>query len=246
MQRIHLSQVEAMKEGWEPFVDDGSPKDDSYEYGYVVSAGVYFSNKIDKACQYVGNSGFTRKKGTLGYIFEMESQLGQKDKNYKAAGLGADQIRSPEWCVFEPNHQLKIMTAYEVELGDADDYKKVQQKGGLNEGAMSFSEFLLNEKTNLKPEEQIRFVFFDNRIILSDRQIYDASEIESYGNDVFIERDVEGTAVTFLYTKTTESYDIAFASRIKQSTLKKFLSLLNSRKNKSGLRLKKKNAKKNK
>jgi hypothetical protein len=210
--------------------------------GRMLGDGVYFSNKIDKACQYVGNSGLTRKKGTVGYLFEMESQLGENNKNYRAAGLGTDQIRSPEWCVFEPNHQLKIMTAYEVELGTYDDFTaKVKSKSVLSEGALRFSEFLLMEKSNEAPEEQMSFVFFDNRVILDDRQMYYADEVESYGNDVVIERTQDGTRVTFLYTKTTESHDISFATKIKPAVLKKYLTLLNSRKRSSGLRLMKKN-----
>jgi hypothetical protein len=97
------------------------------------------------------------------------------------------------------------------------------------------------EKSNEAPEEQMSFVFFDNRVILDDRQMYYADEVESYGNDVVIERTQDGTRVTFLYTKTTESHDISFATKIKPAVLKKYLTLLNSRKRSSGLRLMKKN-----
>jgi hypothetical protein len=205
--------------------------------GKMLGDGVYFSNKIDKSAQYVGNSGLTRKKGTKGYIFEMEAQLGLRNKNYSAAGIDkTDNIRSPEWCVYEPNHQLKIMTAYEVELGDYDDYIAIKPSGELGEGVMSFKQFLLTEKE--KPEEQIRFVFFDNQIVLNDRTIHEANKIEAYGNDIRIERTVDGTAVIFLYTNTTESYDIAFTGKIKPAVLKKYLTLLNTRKQNSGLRIK--------
>jgi hypothetical protein len=207
--------------------------------GKMLGNGVYFSNKIDKSAQYVGNSGLTRKRGTKGYIFEMEAQLGLRNKNYSAAGIDkSDNIRSPEWCVYEPNHQLKIMTAYEVELGNYDDYVALKPSGELGEGVMSFKQFLLTEKEKEKPEEQIRFVFFDNQVVLNDRTIHEANKIEAYGNDIRIERTVDGTAVIFLYTNTTESYDIAFTGKIKPAVLKKYLTLLNTRKLNSGLRIK--------
>jgi hypothetical protein len=218
--------------------------DDKMVSGKALGDGIYFTNKIDKACQYVGNGGHTRRRGTKGYIFQMESQLGKRRQHYEAAGLndGNDRYNfiSPEWCVFEPNHQLKIMTAYEVELGTLDDYNETQKKSGLSEGIQSFSEFMINEKVKEKPEEQIRFVFYNNQILLDDRKIYWADEIESYGNNVRIERVVDGTAITFLNTKTTETYEIAFAAKIKPSTAKKYFTLLNMYKRKSGLRLKKK------
>jgi hypothetical protein len=215
-------------------------KDSAMTTGKMLGNGVYFSNKIDKACQYVGNSGFTRKKGTRGYILQMDSQLGKNGKNYKAAGLESwGPIRSPEWCVFEPNHQLKILTAYEVVLGDSDDFAKVKKESGIEENSsVSYSGFLLNERMKEVPEEQIRFVFYDNQVILDDRQIYWASDVESYGDGVIIERDIDGTSVTFLYTKTTETHEIAFAAKIKPAVLKKYLTLLNTAKKTSGLKLK--------
>ena len=46
----------------------------------------------------------------------MNAALGEKNTDYRVAGLGNDSIRSPEWCVFTPNAQFKIYQAYEVEL----------------------------------------------------------------------------------------------------------------------------------
>lgn len=99
--------------------------------GRMLGDGIYFANKIDKSLQYVSNGGYTRGVGTKGYLFVMNSVLGKKGQDYQAAGLGGDSIRSAEWCVVDARKQLKILTAYEVEIINGRMVKDM--KASLNE-----------------------------------------------------------------------------------------------------------------
>jgi len=68
--------------------------------GRMLGDGIYFSNKIDKVSQYVSNGGYSRQHGQKGYVMEMDTNLGTRNRDYRAAGIdGRDSIRSPEWCV---------------------------------------------------------------------------------------------------------------------------------------------------
>jgi len=97
--------------------------------GKMLGNGIYFSNVIDKAAQYASDSSFSRGKGNKGYIFEMRANLGKKGKDYNCAGVdGTDGIRSPEWCVFNPNGQLRIYKAYEIELTDKAEMRDMKGK----------------------------------------------------------------------------------------------------------------------
>lgn len=87
---------------------------DSSVVGRMLGNGIYFSNKVDKVGQYVSESGYARRAGYKGYIFQLDTNLGKRGSDYRAAGLGGDRIRSPEWCVFNPRAQARILRVYEV------------------------------------------------------------------------------------------------------------------------------------
>lgn len=87
--------------------------------GKMLGNGIYFSTVVDKAAQYVGDNasgGGVSRHGQKGYFLEMEAFTGETPANFKAAGLGRDGIRSPEWCVFDARAQLRIVKAYRVEM----------------------------------------------------------------------------------------------------------------------------------
>lgn len=89
---------------------------DPMNVGRMLGNGIYFSNVLDKAAQYIGDQGFSRRKGLIGYVLEMEAVTGIKNTHFSAAGLGGDRILSPEWCVFDPAAQLSIKRAHKVKL----------------------------------------------------------------------------------------------------------------------------------
>ena len=53
--------------------------------GRMLGNGVYFSNILTKALQYVGDDGYTRQSGTLGYILEMKAYIGQDGVHHRSA-----------------------------------------------------------------------------------------------------------------------------------------------------------------
>jgi len=65
--------------------------------------------------QYVSNGGYTKSIGSKGYILEVDNTLGQLDTtrgsgpDYRAMGLGGDNIRSPEWCVRDPKNSWQYL-----------------------------------------------------------------------------------------------------------------------------------------
>ena len=94
----------------------------------MLGNGVYFSNILDKVSQYVGRTDITRKHDTTGYILECEIYLGKNGEHYRAAGLGTDVIKSPEWCVFYPGNQIRIYRVHQVVLVPKKDILDLVEK----------------------------------------------------------------------------------------------------------------------
>lgn len=116
--------------------------------GKMLGDGIYFSTVLDKAAQYVGDAGFSRGIGNRGFIFQMRANLGKEGKDYRAAGLDStDGIRSPEWCVYTPNSQLRIMKAYRVELITKNDMRDL--KGRYLLGTKKFKQVDNNPDADL-------------------------------------------------------------------------------------------------
>jgi len=117
---------------------------DASAVGRMLGNGIYYSNVLDKVAQYIGDTGFGRKKGTVGYIFEMEAVPGIKGTHHESAGLGGDGIRSPEWCVYNAGKQLSIRKAYKVRMVSTSLIRKLQDKHsdpGVNEGSFKLRAF---------------------------------------------------------------------------------------------------------
>lgn len=84
--------------------------------GRLLGDGIYFSNVIDKAAQYVKTDvgdGYGRSHGTVGCMFEMYALLGRNRIDY-LSGTNK-RLVSPEWCVYDANRQLIIKRAWQVE-----------------------------------------------------------------------------------------------------------------------------------
>lgn len=136
--------------------------------GRMLGDGIYFSNKIDKALQYVGNSGYGRDYGTKGYIFELDNTLGKLDTSrgnnpdYRVMGLGGDNIRSPEWCVRDPKKQVAIRKVYEVELTSKSGLDKYLAES--EDGVLGFRSYLQERKLMNMKNNVTSFVFRDGQI----------------------------------------------------------------------------------
>ncbi|QIW86871.1 hypothetical protein AHP1_401 [Aeromonas phage Ahp1_CNU-2021] len=167
-----------------------SAKDQSV-VGRAIGDGIYFSNKIDKVLQYVGNAGFTRGVGTKGYIFEMDTTLGQPHVDFQSAGFeGSTDVDanfiSPEWAVFNPGAQLKILKCYEVEIVTKKDADALIARDLIvSESRKNFANFLTEAKAG--NTNAITYRFFDNRIpVIRDGKlrIVRAEDFEHCGSKV--------------------------------------------------------------
>lgn len=152
-----------------------NPKD-PMTVGRMLGNGIYFSTVLDKCAQYVSDYGYSRNVGNTGYIFEMRAALGDKNKNYKAAGLGNDGVISPEWCVFEPNRQLIITKAFYVKLVTKNDIDNLKKKYLVEKDEniiqiKSFKEFL-TEGDNMY-SNATTYTFLEGKIPDDQKNVFD-------------------------------------------------------------------------
>jgi hypothetical protein len=128
--------------------------------GRMLGDGVYFTNKIDKSLQYVSNGGFSRRIGSQGYIFQLDTNLGDKGRDYRVAGVGGDAvIRSPEWCVSDPKKQTRIIKVYEVTLVSKDKLDTILAEDSR---PASFKNYL--KEQNMGNTKKTGFIFRDGMI----------------------------------------------------------------------------------
>ena len=147
---------------------------DASVVGRMLGDGIYISNIIEKTAQYIGDSGFSRGEGTIGYILEMEAYIGKKGVNHNSAGTDDDRdsIRSPEWVIFNPRAQLKIVKAHKVRITSKAYVNSLKLKYNINikENSMrkSFKNYLMDNKM-IKEEENtnnvISYIFYDGDMI---------------------------------------------------------------------------------
>ena len=207
---------------------------DSSVVGRMLGDGIYFSNKIDKAMQYVSNGGYSRRKGQKGYLLSVDVNLGKKGTNYNVAGLGGDNIRSPEWCVFDPKAQLRITQIYEVELTTKKDVDKFLSEDVYSSHVSRFKQYI-TEQTMSNYEPTTTFIFRDGMIPIVDQ---DTSEIQYVDFEEALSTGVlsrelyditsQGPAVVFTGTPTTEMYDERYASMMIGDGLQLYIDLFRS------------------
>ena len=138
--------------------------------GRMLGDGIYFSNKIDKVSQYVSNGGYSRQHGQKGYVMEMDTNLGTRNRDYRAAGIdGRDNIRSPEWCVVDPKAQLRITKVYEVTLVSKRTVDQHLSEGVQSGGLKGFKQHL-KEQVVQDNGNVTSFVFRDGKIPIVDQE----------------------------------------------------------------------------
>lgn len=185
------------------------PSNDSSAVGRMLGNGIYFSNIVNKASQYVGDKGggITRQFGTKGYIFEMEAELGLNPKHYKSAGTGGDRsTRSPEWAVFEPENQLRIYKAYYVELVNFKEIKELAEKYNekLQESmSKSFTDFLYEAKEGENLVSTFWFMNDDVPEFKVRKNVYIEDSWDG-GKIVAIEHSADIDPITVTVPNTTE------------------------------------------
>ena len=193
--------------------------------GRMLGDGIYFSNKLDKALQYIGNSGYGRDYGTKGYIFEMDNTLGNLDTtrgngpDYRVMGLGGDNIRSPEWCVRDPKKQLAVRKVYEVELSSKNHIDRYLAES--EESMLGFRSYLQERKLMNMKSNVTSFIFRDGQIPIFVEVSEGKYEVEFLDFEdalsqklipaEFIDYSMQGPVVVFDGVDQNKTFDIRFA-----------------------------------
>lgn len=199
--------------------------------GRMLGDGIYFSNKIDKALQYVSNGGYARGLGTKGYILELDNTLGNSGTNYRAMGLGNDHIRSPEWCVYEPRKQLAIIKVHEVEFANSERVDKYLAEDSDNR--MGFKDFMAESKLLKMKNNVASFIFRDGLIpILNKSGEMDYVDFEDAIDQKkipasMIDYSRYGPVVVFDNAKKNEGFDLRYADLMNGNTYKTYVENFN-------------------
>lgn len=199
--------------------------------GRMLGDGIYFATNVDKALQYVGNVSHTRRFGTKGYLFNMETILGKKGVDYESAGLsGYDGIRSPEWVIRDPHKQLHVLKAYEVEIGDKRSFMKhIHSLGGLvNEEKTTVKSFRDYINESFEESKNYRLYRFRDGTIptIVDREYrhVEAGTFTPGKSGVYVDVDVNGAANVYVNSNKTEIYDYAETKDMSSEERLQFLS----------------------
>lgn len=176
--------------------------------GRMLGDGVYGAIHVDKSQQYIGDAGYARTVGMKGYIFEMDAALGKEGTDYRAAGLGRDAIKSPEWCVFTPNSQFLILRAYEVQIVSAGTMRNIIAENPLttNEESdiMSFKSFITEQ--NEMSKNYTRYTFVNGYIPISTDDYVDFEEFKSPRDNIWLEPSAYGPTVVIEGTEESNNY----------------------------------------
>ena len=166
--------------------------------GRMLGDGIYVSNIIEKAAQYIGDNGFGRTRGTIGYILETDCYLGEKGKHYSSAGTGNDRILSPEYCLFDARSQIKIVKAHKVRMTSKNHIKSLKNKykDQLKDSHyFDRYEHLLESK---QPDNLITYIWYDGNVIDHNEKLMPFEDFEDkYGNNknVFISKGQLGPEI---------------------------------------------------
>ena len=129
-----------------------TPFDRASMAGRALGNGIYFAKFTDKSLQYLRDdtNRITRCVGSIGYLFEMEAQIGRAARknsqpcgpdegvtcDHRSGGFAEatnhQDFLSPEWAVFSEKGQLRIKKVYKVKIVDLPVWKANCIKHGIN------------------------------------------------------------------------------------------------------------------
>ena len=199
--------------------------------GRMLGDGIYISNKIDKVTQYVSNSGYSRRHGQQGYLFEMDTNLGTKGVDYRAAGLGNDSIRSPEWALVDPKAQIRIIKAYEITNVSKVDVDKFLKEGVQYNGLKGFKQHL-KEQVVEQNGNVTSFIFRDGMIPIVDEETSEITYVDfeealskNLINPDMFDVSSQGPVIVFRYTDEQVTFDERFADHMGGDELQTYIAL---------------------
>lgn len=179
-------------------IDEKLAREAGIKYaGRMLGDGIYSSNVLDKVSQYINDdapTGVSRRRGVVGYIFEMDTHGTSWGRTCNVTGAdfatgGTGEFRnergglvSPEWAWKYANKQCKIKRCFEIELINKDEmdelvakHKDVMEALGFS----SFKEYLLSEAKATKlntVKNYASFTFMDNIVPVGNGKFVDLNE----------------------------------------------------------------------
>lgn len=196
---------------------------DSSVVGRMLGDGIYFSNKIDKVSQYIGNKGYSRHSGTRGYIFHIDVNLGVRPKDYNAAGIKpGDNIRSPEWVVRDPKAQIRIKKVYQCVIRRRNEIKDI-----LNEES-GFRGYLTEAmKLKMSNNKTTDFIFRDGMIPIPYKGRFEYVDFEVALKEGYIKQEnftptSQGPMITFDDAKEDARYDMRSGAQLTGRGLREY------------------------
>jgi len=184
--------------------------------GKMLGKGVYTSPVIDKALQYIGDSGFSRRHNLIGYILEMDAYVGTEGVDYSAAGTGTDSIRSEEYCIKNPRKQLHLKRAYRTMLVETEKVKTLmaQYVTTPKPKTESFKSFF---KESRNDKFTANYIFFDGLVPFRGEMVPFDEFIQRFAGDdrigvgfgqlgpeIWVKTDIEPIAITAHIPDTEE------------------------------------------
>lgn len=191
--------------------------------GRMLGDGIYLTNKVDKAMQYVSNGGYSRNNGQQGYLLMMGVVLGSNPSDYQSAGTGNDRIRSPEYCVRDPQKQIKINLVLEVELRTKREVMAVLNED-VDQNMRGFKSFIAEQAA--PTTNYVTFSFKDGMLPLPDgrvvtiqdavkNRVIDASQVDYVAGVPTVEFKTQGPSGsyhgTYSYQMTPHEKSILYS-----------------------------------
>lgn len=212
-------------------IDEKLAREAGIKYaGRMLGDGIYSSNVLDKVSQYINDdapTGVSRRRGVVGYIFEMDTQGSNWGRSCNVAGAdfatgGTGEFRnergglvSPEWAWKYANKQCKIKRCFEIELINKDEMDQLVSKHkDVMEalGYSSFKEYLLTEAKASKLntiKNYASFTFMDNIVPVGNGKYVDLNE-EPESNlrlpaGTIVDHGMYGVTIMFKHTESTNT-----------------------------------------
>lgn len=90
--------------------------------GKMLGPGIYLAKDVDKSLSYIGDAGYSKGKGSEGYMFECQVCLGEYGVDFKD-GRG-HKLVSPEWVAKKFQEQILVTKLYKLEIMSSRDFDK--------------------------------------------------------------------------------------------------------------------------
>jgi len=203
--------------------------------GNMLGAGVYTAPNMDKVANYIGEQNYGQL-GSIGYLFEIDQTLGEKNNHYRTMGHGGDRIRSPEYCSKYPRKQLKIVKCYKAVKSSLKHISKTASKNGVKLDEAFENQIhkgILMESDELDmiiDEGWTNFIFMDGYIPIGNNDALNFSFVTSqFYDDIQITQNQDGIVYSIKNDignfETFKIPDTFFAIEEKDPIISKFLNM---------------------